>query len=412
MIRLSSIFDIIKPEGNSTQQRLRWFATIFIILFGTCYMPVEGRIGFGIIKLSLMIIAVFVLLGWTFKTSKALFIGVLYATFQYLSASFYPESFRWSTLLFSFGFVVTYICMYNLIYIERVFSIRHFIRLMKWMMMAYFVVCIIQQVFLLIGISYFPAINLVQVLDRGIGCNSLSMEPSTFARTMLVCYYAYVKCNEYLRGEGPFSLRELFSGEHKWVTIRFLWMMTTMGSGTAYVCLILFALYFVREYNWYYVIPFLVLSYWGLQQLEVEGATRAVGAISATATMDGETVRQTDGSAASRIAPLLNSLEVDLTKVETWFGYGIDYSRGSIYDATLFDSYGLVFYIISLILNFACAYKFLSLGTIFMFAGVGGGAGTNIHYVWFLMIIMTAVRYFYDNRYKFDLDEKNAADIV
>lgn len=270
------------------------------------------------------------------------------------------------------------------------------------MMMTYFVVCIIQQLFLLAGFSYVPEINLWKVLDRGIGCNSLATEPSHFARFMLVFYYAYVKCCEYKRGEGAFTIQELFSGEHRWVTIRFLWMMFTMGSGTAFVCLIIFCLYFVRRHNWYYVIPILTICYLLIQASGIEHLDRATGVMNEVAKLDKAGAQEADGSGASRISPLLNSFKVDLTKFETWFGHGIDYSRNNNLiirqTATLFDDYGLIWYILSLIFAFSCAYNFWSLATIFMFAGIGGGCSGNIQYAWELMMVMTCVKYFYENR--------------
>ena len=42
-----------------------------------------------------------------------------------------------------------------------------------------------------------------------------------------------------------------------------------------------------------------------------------------------------------------------------------------------------------------------------MFAGVGGGYGTNIQYAWELAMVMTCVRYFYDNRYNPEIYEYN-----
>ena len=72
---------------------------------------------------------------------------------------------------------------------------------------------------------------------------------------------------------------------------------------------------------------------------------------------------------------------------------------------TLFDDYGFIFYIISLIFTFTCGYNFWSLGCIFMFAGVGGGCGSNIQYGWALMMVMTCVRYFYENRYNPEIYE-------
>ena len=42
-----------------------------------------------------------------------------------------------------------------------------------------------------------------------------------------------------------------------------------------------------------------------------------------------------------------------------------------------------------------------------MFAGVGGGAGNNIQYLWALMMVMTCVKYFYENRYNPEIYEED-----
>ena len=397
------MFDIFKG-----QRGLTLFATILITFYGIYYMPIDSFAMNAPIKMALMVSSIFVLLFYSFKASKALIIGCIYLIYQYLVASFHPESFRWSTYIYSILLVLTYASFYNLVFIEKVFKIEHFIRICKWFITLYFIVCVVQQVLTLAGIGYFPLLNMMQNLDRGIGCQSLAAEPSHFGRIMLVFYYAYVKCSEYKRDEGPFTLRELFSGEHRWVTIRFLWMMLTMGSGTAFVCLILFSLYFVRWHNWYYIIPTLVVCYGLIQASGIEALDRATSTIEATTTLDKETVLKTDGSAYYRIAPLLNSLTADFTKKETWFGYGVDSSLANIYDRTMFHDYGFIYYVITLILTFACGYNFWSLGCIFMFAGVGGGANGNIQYTWELMMVMTCVTYFYKNRYNPEIyDEGN-----
>ena len=403
------MFDIFKRQGGITL-----FATILIIFYGIYYMPIDS---FGMnapIKMALMFSSIVVLLLYTFKTSKALVWGIIYLLLQYSVASFHPESFRWSTYIYSILLVLTYVCFYNLVYIEKVFTIDHFIRICKWFMLLFFVVCVIQQVFTLAGIGYFPYLNMMQELDRGIGCQSLTAEPSHFARFMLVFYYAYVKCQEYKRDEGPFTLSELFSGEYKWVTIRFLWMMLTMGSGTAFFCLILFALYFVRKHNWYYIVPTLIGCYMLIQNSGIEALDRATNTIEATTTLDTKTVQETDGSAAARISPIINSINADFSKKETWLGYGIDYGKNrnsfARQTSTLFEDYGLIFYIISLLFALTCAYKFWSLGTIFMFAGVGGSFGTNIQYAWVLAMVMTCVRYFYENRYNPEIYEEEEPD--
>lgn len=391
------------------QKRLTLFATILIIFYGIYYMPIDSFATNAPIKMALMVSSIIVLLFATLKISRALIWGFIYLLLQYVVASFHPETFRWSTYLYSVLLVVTYVCFYNLVVIEKVFTIEHFIRICKWFITLYFIFCIIQQIALMAGISYMPLLNMMKILDRDLGCQSLSMEPSTFGRFMLIFYYAYVKCCEYKRDEGPFTLRELFSGEHKWVSIMFVWMMTTMGSGTAFVCLILFSLYFVRAHNWYYIVPIIVVGYAIIQTSGFEQLDRATSVINATTTMDKENIQETDGSAAARISPIINSINADFTKKETWLGHGIDYGKNNLsflkQTGTLFDDYGFVFYIVSLLFAFSCAYKFWSLGCIFMFAGVGGSMGNNIQYAWELAMVMTCVRYFYENRYNPEIYE-------
>lgn len=394
------MFDIFK--GHS---KLTLFATILIIFYGIYYMPIDS---FGMnapIKMALMVSSIIIMFFYSFKASKAVLIGVIYLLYQYLIADFHPETFRWSTYIYSILLVLTYISFYNLVFIEKVFTINHFINICKWFIKVYFAVCITQQALTLIGVGYFPLFNMMTNLNRGLGCQSLSMEPSTFGRFMLVFYYAYIKCCEYKRDEGPFTLRELFSEEHRYITLMFLWMMLTMGSGTAYVCLILFSLYFVRWHNWYYIIPMLVLCYSLIQASGIEALDRATSTIEATATLDKDNVIETDKSASVRIAPILNSLTADFTKTETWLGYGIDSGLSIGLNRTVFHDYGFVFYIITMLLNFSCAYSFWSLGTIFMFVGVGGGAGSNIQYAWELMMVMTCVKYFYKHRYNPEIYE-------
>lgn len=390
---------------------LRFLTIVFIILFNTYYLPIDGRGGMGPIRYAMMGLAV-AMLPFCFKISKAVIFGFIYLATQYLAAIFHPESIRWTTLFYSAELILTYISLYHLIYVEKVFTIDLFIKIIRWLMIVYFGVFIIQQLFMLIGIRVFPLINMTYDVHRGFGCYSLSMEPSTFARTMLVCYYAYIKCHEYKRGSGPFSLRELFSKEHIFITIIFLWMMCTMGSGTAFVCLIGLAAYFVRWNNWYYIVPILLLMYFiVLPAIHVEQLDRATRITTAMTTLDQSQVEEADGSGASRISPLLNSLNADFTKKETWFGYGVDYGRRNNtfvkQTGTLFDDYGVLFYLASVAMNLACGYRLKSLAFLFCLMGVGGGTGTNIHYAYGLMILMTCVRYFYENRFNLSTNEQS-----
>ena len=41
-----------------------------------------------------------------------------------------------------------------------------------------------------------------------------------------------------------------------------------------------------------------------------------------------------------------------------------------------------------------------------MFAGVSGSTGSNIYYAWALMMVMTCVKYFHENRYNPEIYEE------
>ena len=45
-----------------------------------------------------------------------------------------------------------------------------------------------------------------------------------------------------------------------------------------------------------------------------------------------------------------------------------------------------------------------------MLAGVGGGIGSNIQYVWELAMVLTCVKYFYENRYNPEIYEEKEED--
>lgn len=382
------------------KKQLRWFAAAYITVFSIYFYKLDPVM--GIDKLAFLGLAVFGLFFVYFKLSKAFILACVALLVQYFVSKFHPESFRWSTFIYSAALTFSFVSIYTLVYDCQVFTNQQFVKLIKGLMTVFFVVCLIQQFFIILGVKVFPWINLIKDLDRGLGCNSLSYEPSSFARFMFVYYFAYIKCIEYDRGY-PLTLRELFNPEHKRVTLMFLWMMLTMGSGTAFVCLALLSLNFLHKGNWYYVVPAILLVVFVIVPLfDFEQANRAVNVMSAMTTLDQAQVEAADGSGAGRISPLLNSFKADFTKKETWFGYGTDYAVKNMLfikqKSTLFDDYGFVWYLATLALALTTTYGYSWITVIYMFSGVAGGANGNINYAWGLMVIMSCVRYFYLNR--------------
>ena len=373
--------------------------TIFILfLMLTQYIPIESRAGVSWVKVAMMAITPFVLAPYL-KITKAFVCALLYIVWIFMTAYvLHPWNFRYSTIIYLYMFVITYVVFYNFVWVQKVFTLDYFIKLVRNLIYFLTIVLIIQQIFIIFGILYFPLINLCQILNRGIGANSLTYEPSTFARVMGVLFYAYLKCNEYQIGN-KLTIITLFSSKHKWVTMGFLWSMLTMGSGTAFICLGVLSLYFMKGFQFLYAIPIFIAVYFTLNFFEVKQFNRALSTAQATMTGDAQEVREVDGSASARIAPMLNTLNMDFLERKNWVGEGCDTSLKYRHSNNRYmgeiNDYGLIAFFLGLIFVFSCAIKPLSLGTIMFFVGIGGGTG-NIPYAWGLLMLMTCIRYFFE----------------
>lgn len=375
----------------------RGFATIYLVTMCTQFVAIEG-FGVSPLKVPLMAFAVVLLIAKVPYMTKATLWCSVYMVLVLLCA--YMQDFvRFSTLGYLGMFLITYIVFYNLLYKKHAFSLMYFIQLLRFMILAYFFCLLAQQVCILIGIRNMPFINLHHQYFLAINkLPTWTQEPSSSARVLGALYYAYLRCCEIVEGQ-KLSLKRIFDPFHRWITIGYLYTMTTMGSGTAFIVLIIQAFYFVQAKRLWYVVPVFFILYFVLPLLHIKQFDRVINVINATSTLDADVVRETDGSASSRIVPLLNTLNMDLNSSETWFGKGTirveDKYHGMSQNAKIgnIDQYGLLSYIVSLIFVFVCCFRVRSLETIMFFAGVGGGV-TNIAYLWGILMVFTTIRYF------------------
>lgn len=375
----------------------RGIATIYLVTMCTQFVAWEGY-GVSPLKVALMGIAPLLFLFKVPYMTKATFWCTAYMAVV-LVCAYMQDYVRFSTLGYLGMFLITYIVFYNLLYKRHAFSLMYFIRLLRFMILAYVFCLLAQQACVLVGIRNLPFINLYNqyylTIDK---LPTWTQEPSSSARVLGALYYAYLRCCEIVEG-GKLSLKRIFEPFHRWITIGYLYTMTTMGSGTAFIVLMIQAMYFVQAKRLWYVVPVFVVLYFTLPLLNMHQLDRAVKVINATLTLDAEMVRETDGSAAARILPILNTLNMDLNSKETWFGKGT-YRKEDINPIMMqkakignIDQYGLLSYIVSLILVFVCCFNVGSLQTLMFFVGVGG-AVVNMAYPWGILMIFTVIRYF------------------
>lgn len=388
---------------------LRNYTVFLLVLFCIQYIPVESRAGVSWVKVATMAITAFIMLKYV-VVNKALLIALLHATWIMLTAYvLHPATFRASTVIYFFMFLTTFVAFYTFVWNYHVLSLDFFIKVLRRFIFVLVGVLVAQQICLIAGFKLMPILNLCQVLNRGIGANSLTFEPSTLGRLISVLYYSYLKCNEYRRGS-KINITEVLDAEHKWVTIAYVWAVMTMGSGTAFLAMALVALYFMRGRYLFLAIPMFIGVYFILDYFGNESFQRTVNVSQATLTADREVVMETDGSAAMRIVPVVNTLTIDLSDPDNWIGRGCDSTSGwGVYSSKLYMShindYGIISYILELLMVFMCCMRFRSIPTLMFFLGVGGGIG-NISYGWGILMILTCVRYFAEHYIPVQADER------
>ena len=377
---------------------LRNFSAFLVIIFCINYIPIEGRTGVSLVKVFASFVCFFIFLIKTPKVTNALVLVCIYYFSVLMAAMLHPATFRWGTLLYLASFLLMYVTYYNLLYVEKVLTMNFFIQLLKGILWAFFITLCIQQFFLLIGIKSFPLINLVQILNRGIGANSLSYEPSSSARILAVVYLALLRMWEIQHGYKP-NAQEIYL-DLKWPTIIFFWSMLTMGSGTAFAALLLLSCYFIKPSNAIFKLSSYIVVILILMNIEFEPLQRIFNSVGSFSTMDSEQIINTDSSAATRIMPILNTIfNTDFFHWETWFGNGVDYTKnqGLFSERILIGGigdYGFISFIIMQMIIYYCVIdKIVSVETLLWVVLFGMTFG-NIPYVWGAILIFTTVRYF------------------
>lgn len=377
----------------------RGIATLLLVMLCIQIVPLEG-FGVSDIKVCIMAITPIIFFIRTPYVTKALLWGALYWMTCYFLAMYHGDM-RFSTLGYLGMFLITFIVYYGLIH-KGAFSLSYFKRLLSLLIKIFAVVLVLQQMCMIVGIHTMPIINLDNqaflALDK---LPSLCIEPSHTARILAVAMLCYMRCLELMNDRVRPTVKQLFQGENRWVTISFLYCMLTMGSGTAFIALGLLSLYFIRRKTAFYVVPVIVALIGLGTMLELKQFDRAISVVGATSTGNNEEIAEADGSASMRVIPLMNTLTMDLFDSDNWLGKGTtskeelakwwEYNKKKI---GVVEQYGILGLITSFILLFTCIIRrFFSLEML-LFVILFGMSLANIAYAWGAMNMIACVRYF------------------
>lgn len=383
-------------------EKRHWFTDYNVAVFTLVFMSVQFLYleGWAVSmpKVVFMAITPVLLLQMSPNMSKATIFGVLFWSVTVAMSVLQFGAPRMSTFYYTALFLLMFNLYYNLVYFNNVFSIDDFLRIIKFVIMAYAICLVVQQAFFIVGLKYMPFVNLM-----GMGyyelfrLNTLAIEPSHAARILTVYFYAFLKLLEYKDGNAP-SISLLW-GEHRKVVIAFLYTMLAMGSGTAFVGLGILALYFLKRQYVAYVVIFGFSFYMLVPMIDYEPLNRAMAVFNATMTGDTDLVRNTDRSASDRINIILDTIKyLDVSDTDTWLGKGVDASFTS--DKAVVSAitdYGLISYILKLVFFFSCCFTgFFSLEVLMFILLFSFNVG-NIAYGWAALMVFSTIKYFKSN---------------
>lgn len=231
-----------------------------------------------------------------------------------------PESMRWSTVMYSVMFCLNFMAFTRLLH-QSNFTIKRYLSLLKWLIHAYTITLIIQQICVLMGLPIFNLGNYNPVEPWKL--NSLTTEPSHSARIIGLLMYCYIVIKEFIE-KRDYQFQYDFNKD-KWIWFSFLWTMLTMNSSTAFLFIAIILSKFIKNKT---LIPFFILTagVFSISSLmEFKSAERTYRVTMTTLTLDEAKVMETDGSAGARIIPLLTlSKTVTILSKDGWFGHGVD----------------------------------------------------------------------------------------
>ena len=359
------------------------------------FVPIEQG-PFSPVKIGFMGICPLIFIAKKPIVTKALVLAAIYWVVCY-TMSLLKGEMRFSTLGFLGMYLILYINYYSFI-VKGTFTLEYFTKVLKYLIIAYAVVLIGQQMCVLVGLRNMPLLNLQNQFFLSITkLPSLTLEPSHSARILTFTMLGYLRCMEIMKGK-RITLQELFSPEQRIVTFSFLWSMLMMGSGTAFVGMGVLSFYFITRKTVIYIIPLIIGMFMLGQSMELKQMDRAVALAEAASTGSAEEAMAADGSGATRIIPVMNVFtKTDVTQLETWIGKKSmekDKHWWMRTDTKIYDQYGLIAFIISLVFIYSCVIRhFFSIETLLYLILLGFTLG-NIYYAWGCLMIMTGVTYF------------------
>lgn len=237
---------------------------------------------------------------------------------------FHPETLRWTTMLFTCAYCVFFMMYARTLRTSGIGS-ESFGKFVKYIVYAYAIVLIIQQLAVLSGLPI-PLKSQIYVPEVPFKLNSLSAEPSHTSVMLSMLMYFYAQSSCYSSNSQRNLLRELRQNPLVWIA--FAWVIFTTLNLTAFIFGPLCLLPYLNNKNLPVIACILVVltviisvsPFSNSNQFE-----RLRNVVSSSVTLDEKNIMSSDISASSRIVPSIRGAAlIDFSDPKFITGHGVD----------------------------------------------------------------------------------------
>ena len=394
---------LYRPQRNAKVRFFQYYVLAALFIFCTALQPFLGEDNRNYLLIGFMFLSpAFV---FAQRIPKCHFILYLFmASIVIFPLIVNREYLRWSTVFYSIMFALSFIAYENVLYRSKI-DIELVTRAIRFLLMAYLLVLIAQQVAVASGLPILNDINYNP--QQKWKLNVLASEPSHAARVVNILMLAYLSLRE-IRNGSNYSLNQGVC-EDRLVWIGYLWLVITMQSATAFVFLpiILSKLLIRRNFAVALIATILVLI--SLPMIVGEQVERTLSIVVAATSLDYVALIEADHSGSMRVAPLfVLAGMVDLTSLHGWFGHGIDtvstfmssYIPGVEEGTTgggmlmVWYEYGFISFALFIAFTIWVSGALRSITNFIFWLLIVFIAGPNNQVVWMYLILSASVNYF------------------
>lgn len=315
---------------------------------------------------------------------------------------FCRSHFRLSSLLYTCLFMGYFVLGIRCFFKSQITSIE-LERLLAGLIIAYFMVLIIQQLCVILGLPVFNTVIRSSVKWK---LNSLAAEPSHTSRYVGILMYSYLTIKDDIAGGRMGLINSIKRNSAIWIA--FLWIMLTTFSGTGILIVFLICSRFINKNNLLIMIPIIVLLFSIGISSDFVALRRSTSFVSAVTSGDYTNMLRADHSASVRVVPMLLCFNrINPFSLKGWVGSGSGSTSewlskympglpegatgGGIMNYAL--EYGIIVALVYLIVSFKCCYnkenRLTSIGLWIMCVAL---EGINMQMAWFCILLLFIVK--------------------